>query len=233
MKSKKLSRILKNDYIQTIVLTVILFGGIFAFWFGLKFGLQTEFPLLAVASGSMEPVLYRGDLILVQGGLNFTELNAAPKDAPTPGEVIVYYDPRYGKDLYHLIVHRAAEKFQHENGTWYFYTKGDASSGSSYDPWSPIRQDFIVGKVIGKVQWLGHIPLYMHENRTLAALIIVLLFAFLIITDFIFPKKKKNKTAGEEEKLPSTAHTDDLLRASSGSSLKSIRSCSERDFSLS
>jgi len=212
LKSKRLSKIFKNDYVQTIILTIILFGGIFAFWFGLKFVLQTEFPLLAVASGSMEPVLYRGDLILVQGGLNFTELNAAPKDAQNPGEVIVYYDPRYGKDLYHLIVHRAAEKFQHENGTWYFYTKGDASYGSSYDPWSPIRQDYIVGKIIGKVQWLGHIPLYMHENRILAALVIVLLFAFLIVADFIFPQKKKEKTMGQEEKQSNATITKNVLK---------------------
>ncbi len=212
MKSKRLSKIFKNDYVQTIILTIILFGDIFAFWFGLKFVLQTEFPLLAVASGSMEPVLYRGDLILVQGGLNFTELNAAPKDAQNPGEVIVYYDPRYGQDLYHLIVHRAAEKFQHENGTWYFYTKGDASYGSSYDPWSPIRQDYIVGKIIGKVQWLGHIPLYMHENRILAALVIVLLFAFLIVADFIFPQKKKEKTMGQEEKQSNATITKNVLK---------------------
>ncbi|MFQ6087149.1 MAG: hypothetical protein ACE5OV_03925, partial [Candidatus Bathyarchaeia archaeon] len=68
---------MKNEYIQTIVLAIILFVGVFAFWFGLRFAFQTEFPVLAVASGSMEPVFYRGDLIIVQGGLNFTELNAA------------------------------------------------------------------------------------------------------------------------------------------------------------
>jgi signal peptidase len=195
-----LSQILKKDYVHTIILAIILFVGVFAFWLGLKFAFQTEFPLLAVASGSMEPVLYRGDLIVVQGGLNFTELNAAPKDAQPPGEIIVYYDPRYGKDLYHLIVHRAVEKYQLENGTWYFYTKGDASWGSSYDPWSPIRQDFIVGKVIWKAPWIGHIPLFMHENPALATLIIVSLFIVLIIMDFVFPQKEDKKPKGQKEK---------------------------------
>ncbi len=164
--------------------------------------------MLAVASGSMEPVFYRGDLIIVQGGLNFTELNAAPKDAQPPGEVIVFYHPRYGRPppVYlpvagtetHLIVHRAVEKYQLENGTWYFYTRGDANWGN--DPWK-IRQDYIVGKVIGKVPWLGNIPLFMHENPILAASIIGFLFVVLIIVDFIFPEKGDEKSRGQEEKL--------------------------------
>ena len=209
MNLKRISQILKSDYIGTIVLAIILFVGVFAFWFGLRFAFQTEFPFLAVASGSMEPFLYRGDLIIVQGGLNFTELNAAPKDAQTPGEVIVYHDPRYDKaPIYlpvagtetHLIVHRAVEK-RLENETWYFETKGDASGGSYPDPWGPIRQDYVVGKVIGKVPWLGHIPLFMHENPILATLIIGFLFVVLIIVDFIFPEKEDEKTTGQEEKL--------------------------------
>lgn len=209
MDLKRLSQILKNDYIKTIILAIILFVGVFAIWFGLRLAFQTEFPFLAVASGSMEPVFYRGDLIVVQGGLNFTELNAAPKDAQPPGEVIVYYHPRYGRapPIYlpvagtatHLIVHRAVEKYQLENGTWYFYTRGDANFGN--DPWSPIGQDYIVGKVIGKVPWLGHIPLFMHENPILVALIIGFLFVVLIIVDFIFPEKGDEKSRGHEEKL--------------------------------
>lgn len=216
MNLKRLLKILKSDYIGTIVLAIILFVGVFAFWFGLRFVFQTEFPLLAVASGSMEPFLYRGDLIRVQGISNFSELHVAlykfPNGTlnPSPGEVIVYYDPRYERPpVYlpvtgaetHLIVHRAVEKYQLENGTWFFYTKGDASSGSSYDPWSPIRQDFIVGKVVGKAPWLGNIPLFMHENRVLATLVIVFLFVVLIIVDFAFPKKRGNQTEGQAEKL--------------------------------
>lgn len=212
---KRLLKILKRDYIGTIVLAIILFVGVFAFWFGLRFVFQTEFPLLAVASGSMEPFLSRGDLIRVQGISNFSELQVALYKFPNgtlnaaPGEVIVYYDPRYERNpVYlpvtggetHLIVHRAVEK-KLENGTWFFYTKGDASSGSSFDPWSPIRQDLIVGKVVGKAPWLGNIPLFMHENRVLATLVIVFLFVVLIIVDFAFPKKRGDQTKGQDEKL--------------------------------
>lgn len=213
MDLKRLSQILKNDYIKTIILAIILFVGVFAFWFGLRLAFQTEFPFLAVASGSMEPVFYRGDLIIVQGGLNFTELNAAPEDAQPPGEVIVFYRPGTSRPtIYwpvageaHLIVHRAVNKTEN-NGTWYFQTKGDNNTGN--DSWygsetwqGRISEKLLVGKVVGKVPWLGHIPLFMHENTFLAALIIGFLFVVLIIVDFIFPKKGDEKSRGQEEKL--------------------------------
>jgi signal peptidase I len=203
LRYERVSKILKSDYMETIILTVILFAGVFAFWFGLRLGLRNDFPLLAVASGSMEPFLYRGDLIVVQGVSNFSELRAEfyrfPNGTvnPNPGEVVVYYDPRYGKDIYHLIVHRAVNK-NLENGTWYFDTKGDASWGSSVDPWGPIREDFVIGKVIGKAPWIGQIPLFMHENPYLAIIVIILLFAALVIVDFIFPQKKDKDKDKEE-----------------------------------
>lgn len=226
MKSERLSKILKSNYMETIILTIILFVGVFAFWFGLRLAFQTEFPLLAVASGSMEQFLYRGDLIIVQGGLNFTELNAAPEDAQPPGEVIVFYDPRYDRaPVYlpvagetNLIVHRAVGKVEN-NGTWYFQTKGDNNFGT--DHWSgpetwqgKISEKLLVGKVVGKAPWLGHIPLFMHENSILAALIIVSLLVVLIIMDFIFPQKGDDQTKGQEEKLLNDHHNSFSQRIS-------------------
>lgn len=190
---------------KTILLAIILFVGVFAFWFGLRFSFQTDFPLLAVASESMEDTLFRGDLIVVQGGLDFNELNAASKVAQPPGEIIVYYDPRYGRDSNHLIVHRAIEKYQNENGTWYFTTAGDKYG--TKDTWSPFSQDQIVGKVIGKVPWLGHVPLFMHENPVVATLIIGFLFVVMIVMDFIFPQRRGRENQSQEEK-PLNIHQD-------------------------
>jgi len=148
----------------------------------------------------------RGDLIIVQGGLNFTELNAAPKDAQPSGEVIVFYDPKESRPSIslpvagevHLIVHRAVSKVEN-NGTWYFQTKGDNNTPNDFWYGSEtlngmISEKLVVGKVVGKVPWIGHIPLFMHENPTLATLIIVFLFAIFILVDFVFPQKKSAKT---------------------------------------
>ena len=209
--------LLRNEVVQTVLLVGITVGGVFAFWFGLRFAFQTDFPLLAVASGSMEPVFYRGNLIVVQGGLNFTGLHAAPKDGQPPGEIIVFYDPRYGRvPIYlpvagpdtRLIVHRAISKIEND-GTWYFQTQGDNNNNA--DTWygeetlnGRISEKLIVGKVVGNAPWLGHIPLFMHEHYLLVTSIIVILFVVLIIADFILPKKKSERDEEQEEETSKT-----------------------------
>jgi len=204
--------LLKNETIQTIILIAVIIAVVATFWFGLRFALRTDYPLLAVASGSMEDTLFRGDLISVQGGLNFTELNAAPKDARPQGEIVVFYDPRYGPaPIYlpvagtdtRLIVHRAISKVKN-NGIWYFQTKGDHNpspdSWSGSETWEGrISEKLVVGKVVGKVPWLGHIPLFMHENRVPATIVIIILFVVLIVVDFVFPKKRKEKQKIDKE----------------------------------
>ena len=209
--------LLRNEVIQTVLLVAITVGGVFAFWFGLRFAFQTDFPLLAVASGSMEPVFYRGNLIVVQGGLNFTELLAAPKDAQLPGEIIVFYDPRYGRvPIYlpvagpdtRLIVHRAISKVEND-GTWYFQTQGDNNHNA--DSWhgpetlnGRISESLVVGKVIGNIPWLGHIPLFMHENYLIVTSIIIILFVVLIVADFVLPKRKGEEDEEQDEKTLNT-----------------------------
>lgn len=182
---------------KTIILIVILFVGIFAFWIGIRFALQTEFPLLAVASPSMVPTLNVGDLIVVQGIPNASEVNAAPYPE---GDIIVFHKPGPGNEL---IVHRAVGKEKNDS-TWYFQTKGD--NNNSYDPWSGqdtwngmISEKLLVGKVIRIVPWVGHIPLFMRTPS--GVLIIVFLFVTLLIIDFVFPRKADKKTESTEEKL--------------------------------
>jgi signal peptidase len=180
---------------KNVLLLVLLFISIFAFWFGLKMALRTEFPLLAVASGSMVPTLNVGDLIVVQGVSNASEIRAAPSPE---GDIIVFYKPGTNE----LIVHRAINKVRY-NGVWYFETKGDANS--SPDRWGPITNTYgdtyngmiseklLVGKVIKSVPWVGHIPLFMRTP--LGILLVISLFAVLIVIDFIFPSKKgENET---------------------------------------
>jgi len=134
------------------------------------------------------PTLNVGDLIVVQGIPNASEIKAAPYP---DGDVIVFYKPGTNE----LIVHRAINKYQRQDGTWLFYTKGDANAGS-YDPWSPIPQDLVVGKVIAKVPWVGHIPLFIRTP--LGILLIITIFVVLIVIDFVFPSKKDENETKEQ-----------------------------------
>lgn len=178
----KLKDILKNDYVKTAILLLIIIISVFAFWFGLRVALATEFPLCGVASGSMIPTLQVGDLIIVQGVSNASNIEAASKDAPNPGDIIVFYNPHKGyKDPNDLIVHRAINKFYDEGeGKLKFKTQGDANSGP--DNWN-VPEDFVVGKVVFfRIPLVGFITFLM---RTPAAILVVLPPLILLVMDWI------------------------------------------------
>lgn len=185
---------MKNSYVKTIILAAIIIGSVLGFWFGLRAGLRTEYPLLTVASGSMVPTLNVGDLILVQGVPNASALIAAPRP---DGDIIVFRSPRMDGEL---IVHRAVDKEFHE-GLWYFTTKGDANSGEDrwygQDTWDGmISQNRLIGKVIAKAPYIGYIPLYI---RTSQGIIIVVILIIIIIFAEYLPVLSKKKPEQREQ----------------------------------
>ncbi len=180
----KLSKALKNGYVTTIVLAAILIGSVFAFWFGLRIGLRTEYPLLAVASASMVPTLNKGDLIVVQGVSSGSEINAAP--APD-GTIIVFHK---STDPGELIVHRAIHK-EFRDGMWYITTQGDANGGSA--SWeTEFPASLIVGKVVDVVPWVGNVPLFIRTTEGL--IFIVFLFIVVLLIEYVPVMVKKLQT---------------------------------------
>lgn len=183
MKRAKLAEMLRRDYVQTAIMMVIVIVSVVAFWYGLRAFFGTEHPLLAVASGSMEPVLYEGDLILVKGVQNACEIYAAPKDDNPPGDIIVFRKPGYGNDL---IVHRAIRK-DNEDGTCIFTTQGDANSSPD---WWEVTESDVVGKYTGaKVPLLGRIALFFEPFEV--KVVFILLWIILLVTIDLVPLLKK------------------------------------------
>lgn len=172
--------LLANEYVRSAVLLVIIIVSIAAFWFGLKAYLRTDYPLLAVASGSMVPTLNEGDLIIVQGVVNADTIVAEMGT----GDVIVFHKPG---DPELLIVHRAVGKWE-DGDVWKFNTRGDANSGD--DHWiRPVEDTDIVGKVTWTIPYLGHIPLFVHTRN--GQIIIVILITILVLLEFVIPSIKK------------------------------------------
>jgi len=195
LAKEKLTKLLKNSYVKTILLGVILLGAVFAFWFGLRLGLRTDYPLLAVASGSMTPTLNVGDLIIVQGVPNYNDLYAAPRPN---GTIIVFHKPSNTEEL---IVHRTINKVD-KNGTWFFQTKGDNNSTPDFwigdgtlDGW--VSQSLLVGKVVAVVPWVGNVPLFIRTPSGL--LLIVLLFLVILFIEYVPVLSKKAKTENKAE----------------------------------
>jgi len=189
----KWSNLLKSNYVKTIILAAIVLGSVVAFWAGVKVAFATEYPLLTVASGSMRPTLEIGELIVVQGISDVSELRAAPQP---DGDIIVFRNPH---DEGELIVHRAINKTQSAiDGLWYIKTKGDANP--SADPWSGtntwntmISEKLLIGKVVGHVPYVGYIPLYVRTPLGMVLLIVLILI--IVFAEYIPFSSKKQETA--------------------------------------
>jgi signal peptidase I len=187
-----------NEYAKTAIILIIILVAVFGFQIGIRAALKTSYPLAAVESGSMEPTLNVGDLIVVQGISNASEIKAAPNPQ---GDIIVFYDPSGGtKTVYwffkqpDLIVHRAiAKEYNNETHMWYFITKGDANSVDDQQAfgWGPIPQTQIVGKVVGHVAWLGNVSLFMQSDAGM--FVIIFLFCALLIWTIFFPENESSQ----------------------------------------
>jgi signal peptidase I len=204
-----LKQLWKKDYFQTVVTIVLVLVVVFGLWFGSQLVLHTENPALAVASGSMciphgmycdgwshpfERTLHVGDLIIVQGA-SIDQIHAAPVN----GDIIVYRRPNVGDTSYTLIVHRAVEKGKDRNGLPYVITKGDANPGSD----APVYAGDIVGKVIMRIPWVGHLALFMRNSSGIFLILAIILI--LVILEFILPIFTKGKAEPQkksEEKRP-------------------------------
>jgi signal peptidase len=183
----RLNDALKNEYVKSLILLAVILVVIVVSWFGLKSYLRTDYPLLAVASGSMVPTLKVGDLIIVQGGFTVSDINATHET----GDIIVFHKP-YNPD--ELIVHRAVE----ESGEG-LTTKGD--NNPTVDPWT-VNDGDLVGKVVWIVPYVGHVPLFVHTPTGLS--VIVILIVILILLEFVIPLAKEK----EEFKQPQDEATD-------------------------
>jgi signal peptidase len=187
----KLPEVLKQDYVQTIIMVVAVILAVLVFWYGFQCAFRTEYPILAVASGSMEPVLYAGDLIFVEGIQNFSDVHAAVKDADVPGDVIVY------EGTSKRIVHRAVEKTYNEaTGTWSFKTWGD---NNDWPDSGTVDESRVIGRYVGfKVPWLGNIALFFEPlERKLA--FVALWVVLLIVLELAPSAAKKLKRNNTEE----------------------------------
>jgi hypothetical protein len=208
----------KNEYFQTALTIGLIIIIVFGFWYGSQAVLKTNYPVLAVVSGSMcipydggcdgwshpfARTLHIGDLLIVQG-----ENPADLSDAYPYSDIIVFHNPNNPSEL---IVHRITQKFE-QGGIYYFRTKGDGngedkwpalpntSMVSGNDSWV-VPQDLVVGKVIMRVPWVGHIVLFMHDYNRGVPLIIALII-LLIVLEFILPIFRRKKPAPSDPNKP-------------------------------
>jgi len=184
VKLLKQSELLKSEFTKTAILLVIVAICVGGFWLALRTALRTEFPLHAVVSESMVPTLQVGDLLVVQGVVDASGINAAPET----GDVIVFRKPT---DPSEFIVHRTVDKI-YRGGSWFFKTKGDNNLGS--DPWE-VPENYVIGRVVSRVPFLGYLKIFLGSPGGIALFIILILI--LLFADYIPLLRERSKTRNQ------------------------------------
>ncbi|MHA1273534.1 MAG: signal peptidase I [Promethearchaeota archaeon] len=185
----------KKKIIIAVFLVSFAFLGSYLIYFILQIALNTNTPMVVVVSGSMEPTLYKGDLLFLQGTDPEDLKNGTIEDKK--GDIIVY-DARglWAGAPDEPIVHRIVGKWHNESG-WWFLTKGDANDAVDR---APVPEDRILGKVVGRIPYIGWVKIILTESGMLMPIIIILsaLLLFSIISDIIHEDEEEEK---EKEKL--------------------------------
>jgi len=187
-KSKNKKRII----LAVITISIALFGSFFLF-FILQLTLNTQTPIVVVESGSMEPVISRGDLLIVKGVPAIDIRNGTIEDMD--GDIIVFNAQGvWSNPPAEPIVHRVVDK-KFEDGIWQFKTKGDANPIVD-EGWVP--EGNILGVVVFKIPWIGWVKIFLTESGLLIPLLIII-SALLIISIIVDAYKKYEAENSEKE----------------------------------
>jgi signal peptidase I len=215
---KELSGLRRKRELRIVFLLVLVLLGHFILQRSLALILRTEYPLHTPISGSMEPTLKVGDLLVIQGGLSGKDVYANPVD----GDIIVFRNPSNPDGI--PIVHRAIDKYQIA-GTWYIVTKGDNSLTNPHpDDWYPYfprggvydkaghPESYLIGKVIISVPLLGYFLRLLDETKiylggyviTLRMVMIASLIAALIVLEYVGSAEETRETEKGENSREGT-----------------------------
>lgn len=181
---------------RTAFPVLLILGSLVPFWFGLRATFKSDYPLFPIECGSMSPTLNIGDLVVVQGLSNASEIKANEK---TEGDIILFRKPSNPNEL---IIQRAINKTL-INGVWYIRTQGDNepsparwSMGQKVeDTWGDgyFHEKFLIGKVVGKIPILGYIPLSVSAFLRTPEAVFLLMVFLLIVVLFKYPSLQKKK----------------------------------------
>lgn len=137
-----------KEIVEWSAYILLLFGIVYLAPKTLSYFLKTPYPLASITSGSMAPLLQRGDLVLIKG--------VSEKDQISVGDVIVYKNDRG------FIIHRVVRKNEED-----VITKGDANTIVDI----PVKYEEVVGKALVvnekpfKIPLLGTLSLIFNNEK--------------------------------------------------------------------
>ena len=187
----------KRIILAVITISIAFFGSFFVF-FILQITLNTETPVVVVESGSMEPLISRGDLLIVRGIPASDIRNGTIEDMD--GDIIVFNAQGvWSNPPAEPIVHRVVDK-KFEDGIWQFRTKGDANPVVD-EGWVP--EDNVIGVVVFKIPLIGWVKIFLTDSGLLIPIIVILsaLLIISIIWDYIKEEKEDKSKKSEKKEI--------------------------------
>ena len=164
-------RSISKGVIKDIVIVAI---GVIVIWLGLQVAFGTQNPFYVVASGSMIPELQVYDVLIVQGHVDFEDIQV--------GDIIVFDRPS-GQDR--VIVHRVVSITDDNPKT--IRTKGDNNVASIPGTDFPITEKEYIGRVEYKIPQIGYVTQVLKPPTNY--ILIVLVIGVMIVKEII---KRRN-----------------------------------------
>jgi signal peptidase len=185
------------NIVFTVILVLLIVTVILLFVMRLTGNVPSVFgyQVYRVSSGSMEPTLSKGDVILVK---------KVPMSDIKKNDIITYKS-REGQMEGEMITHRVIEEPKVNNGSFFFQTKGDAD-GATLDP--VVTDEQVQGMFVKKVPFIDKLYSFFFTPYGLIAFIfvIILLFGYEMVSlilsyrsidikddDYYEPKPKKKR----------------------------------------
>ncbi|MFZ8908221.1 MAG: signal peptidase I [Nitrosopumilaceae archaeon] len=161
----------KKSIVKDILIVAM---GVIIIWIGLQVAFGTQNPFYVVASGSMIPELQVYDVLVVQGHVDFEDIQV--------GDIIVFDRPS-GHDR--VIVHRVVSITDDNPKT--VRTKGDNNVASIPGTDFPITAKEYIGKVEYQIPQIGYVTQILKPPTNY--ILIVLVIGVMIVKEMI---KRKN-----------------------------------------
>lgn len=152
------------------------------------FGFPKQYQFFVVQTGSMEPAIPTGSVILVQ-----------PQESYQVGDVVtVKISPEANPRNPNLTVTHRITEITEENGERLYTTKGDANAAADLD----LRpQDSVIGRSLVHVPYLGY-PVGFAKTQ-IGFIVLIVIPATLIVYSEILSIKKEIKRKIKERKKDS------------------------------
>lgn len=166
----------------------VILLGMAAIYFGFTFALSTDTPFYVVSSGSMVPTLEIGDIIVVNGGIEFNDVNV--------DDIIVFDEPTNGLKV---IVHRVKEI--HDISGRSIVTKGDHNLAS--DNWYVTSEEFL-GSVIFTIPRVGYLTTALVPPMNYILIITVISIVFVLEI-----RNNQNRPEKPNEDVDDMKHTEE------------------------